>query len=739
MGSSSSTPSSEDTTPPQRPNAGGQSGSAGSQTAERVSITVNLGTSQPSFSPGDLVKVIDDLTKLKILQRGHGEYVDAMARCVGQVGAVIKVFPSRDVRVIFSGSIWTFNPLCLTAVRQSTGSDTSARLRSLARGRDISDEIAEQLMRAFTTSLGDSLGLSTSGSKKASKFSVGQKVKISGNKTRVKILQIGHGGYTAGMDSELGRIGTIASIDSDGDLTVKFRNGRNWCFNPDLAEAVSDDESESSDSDIEVPATLRRMMRDLFGIASTEDSGGPMVKSELTPLLVACHEGDESLVRMMMTTGADMNEKDKDGDSALHFGAYGNKPDILELLVNFGADINAKNKKGYTALHVAVNKEFVACVRVLTNYISDLDVNTQDEYGDTPLHDAIRTGNNDIVDLLVNFQTVDFAVKNKRGFNVFHHAALKGNVHAMERLLSKKPELVDSKKGDGYTSLHLAAVNNHYSLAKLLLTKGRCTVDIKNSLQQTALLLAVHQGHCELTELLVEAGADINQPDNDGDTPMHMSLMKRTNVKVAAVSSSKAPIIRRIVNDLPSSESNLALACFLASRGGDLHKKNKKGLTPLAIAGDLKSVERLLKWKTATSVHATSSPERSSGGATAGGTSEDGKCKVCLDAPASVWFEPCGHRLYCPDCCRRMKCCLSCGERITGKVSDGEKPADSEAQRELEAKLRRLEEAHTCIICMERERNVAFMCGHAACDRCAANLSVCHMCRIPIDKKITLF
>ncbi|KAL1485179.1 hypothetical protein MTO96_032132 [Rhipicephalus appendiculatus] len=493
MGNNSSTPSSEATTPPQRPSAGGQSGGAGTQTVERVSITEHVGRPQTSFSPGDRVKVIDDLSKLKILQRGHGEYVERMAQCLGKVGMVARVFSSGDVRVIVNDGIWTFNPLCLTAVTGSAGIETSARLRGLASGRDLSDEISEQVMRALVTSLGDSLGLGTGGSKRACKFSVGQKVKISGDKTRVKLLQVGHGGYTNGMESELGRIGTVTSIDSDGDIRVKFRNGRNWCFNPDLAEAVSDDESESSDSDSEVPHALRRMMRDLLGISSTEDSGG-IRKSQLTPLLVACHEGDESLVRMMITTGADVNEKDKDGDSALHFGAYGEQPDILELLVNFGANINAKNNKGYTALHVAVNKDFVACVRVLTNYVSDLDVNTQDEYGDTPLHDAIRKENNDIVDLLVNFRTIDFTVKNKRGFNAFHHAALKGNVHAMERLLSKKPELVDSKKEDGYTSLHLAAVNNHYSMAKLLLTKGRCTVDLKTRQQQTALLLAVHQG-----------------------------------------------------------------------------------------------------------------------------------------------------------------------------------------------------------------------------------------------------
>ncbi|KAL1444330.1 hypothetical protein MTO96_045572, partial [Rhipicephalus appendiculatus] len=133
----------------------------------------------------------------------------------------------------------------------------------------------------------------------------------------------------------------------------------------------------TSDSDSEVSGALRRMTQDSLGIASTEDTGGAQVQSELTPLLIACYEGDESLVRVMIATDADVNEKDGDGNSALHFGAYGDKPDILELLVNFGAHINAKNTKGCTALQVAVCSNSVAGVRVLTNYIGELDVNTQ--------------------------------------------------------------------------------------------------------------------------------------------------------------------------------------------------------------------------------------------------------------------------------------------------------------------------------------------------------------------------
>lgn len=57
----------------------------------------------------------------------------------------------------------------------------------------------------------------------------------------------------------------------------------------------------------------------------------------------------------------------------------------------------------------------------------------------------------------------------------------------------------------------------------------------------------------------------------------------------------------------------------------------------------------------------------------------------------------------------------------------------------LQAHVREIEDANMCAICLEKARNVAFMCGHGTCVECAKSLEVCPMCRKPIEKKITLF
>lgn len=68
------------------------------------------------FSIGDLVRICDDLQRLKEWQVGHGEYIDAMRGCVGKLGKVVKLYTDGDLRVSVDGQTWTFNPLCLVAV-----------------------------------------------------------------------------------------------------------------------------------------------------------------------------------------------------------------------------------------------------------------------------------------------------------------------------------------------------------------------------------------------------------------------------------------------------------------------------------------------------------------------------------------------------------------------------------------------------------------------------------------------
>lgn len=112
------------------------------------------------------------------------------------------------------------------------------------------------------------------------------------------------------------------------------------------------------------------------------------------------------------------------------------------------------------------------------------------------------------------------------------------------------------------------------------------------------------------------------------------------------------------------------------------------------------------------------------------------ECIVCNDICLMVTFEPCYHQICCEDCGLRMKKCLTCStiieKRITmnGKIlltKENQRQPSADRLRYLETKIQEIEDTHCCNICMERRRNVAFLCGHSACSKCAETLKACHM------------
>ena len=66
-------------------------------------------------------------------------------------------------------------------------------------------------------------------------------------------------------------------------------------------------------------------------------------------------------------SASDVNWKDQNGKTLLHYAAWKGHKEIAELLIANGADVNAKDDKGVTPLHVA------ACgkaTRKSPNYLS---------------------------------------------------------------------------------------------------------------------------------------------------------------------------------------------------------------------------------------------------------------------------------------------------------------------------------------------------------------------------------
>ena len=210
---------------------------------------------------------------------------------------------------------------------------------------------------------------------------------------------------------------------------------------------------------------------------------------------------------------------------ALRIGA---NEDIIKELVKAGADVNAKDKDGNTALHFAAEKGALGVfITLLENNDS---VNAINKVGMTPLLYAAYYGNKDGAELLLK-AGADINAKSKGGLTVLHWLAYKDNqknVDLLELLLKQDggTDFIHVQNQDGATALDYATRNGRKELVEVLLQNGA-----SNNIFENRLHYAIHKGHIELTEFLIKVFFEnekdinkreekVNSQDEKGMTPL---------------------------------------------------------------------------------------------------------------------------------------------------------------------------------------------------------------------------
>ena len=307
------------------------------------------------------------------------------------------------------------------------------------------------------------------------------------------------------------------------------------------------------------------------------------------PLIDALRAGDAGRARALIADGVDVNGRDGDGTTALHWAALHDDVETGRALLAAGARVEAANRFDATPLALAAENGSAAFIELLLDAGADPDAATPE--GETALLTVARTGRADAVRLLLDRGADPNRAEGWRGQTALMWAAAEDNLAAAEALLAGGADVHERSTG-GFSPLTFAVRAGHLDMTRLLVEAGASPEETLFD-GTSALVLATRNGHYELGAYLLDAGADPNA-DDQGWTALHeIKWTRRPNLGF----NNPPPLVT-------GSTSDLEFVRTLAAHGADLDARmtkepnnryrnvlNRIGSTPFLLAAKAADVE----------------------------------------------------------------------------------------------------------------------------------------------------
>lgn len=278
-------------------------------------INSHASTSSSAFFEGDIVRICSDLEKVKILQRGHGEFAEAMVSTLGKIGRVLQVYSDSDLKVEVENHTWTYNPAAVTKVSCDNGPS--------------SDGLNTLLKKLFETH-------------------------ISGDPNQELVKSAANGDVQKCEELlKRGDVDVNGVFSSHTALQAASQNGHVDVINI-LMKYNANVEIEDKDGD-------RAVHHAAFGdeplvitvLAKAHSDLNARNKRRQTPLHIAVNKGHIQVVKKLLELGSHSSLQDCEGDTPLHDAITKKRDDILSLLLDYNSDITLTNNNGFNALHHA--------------------------------------------------------------------------------------------------------------------------------------------------------------------------------------------------------------------------------------------------------------------------------------------------------------------------------------------------------------------------------------------------
>ncbi|KAL8745775.1 MAG: hypothetical protein Q9190_002132 [Brigantiaea leucoxantha] len=251
---------------------------------------------------------------------------------------------------------------------------------------------------------------------------------------------------------------------------------------------------------------------------------------------------------------------------------------VANFLMQRKINVNNKDSYGNPALVVAAHNGLAVLVRVLLK--ANASIEDADRRGRTALHAASERNNDQVVNLLMGAGAQP-NTQGRRGQTPLNVAIKNRSFKAAEALLEGGASPSQANVVDDDVPLFLAVTNSQEIIVRLLLQHGASPNQQTIYDGQTALHWSISYNDVAIAQLLIDCGADIDCPDKNGDTPLHIAAKKSKKTTKLLIQAGACIDLWNKNGDTPllvAAEQGLSMrTTLLIKAGADLYVAGSKG------------------------------------------------------------------------------------------------------------------------------------------------------------------
>lgn len=301
-----------------------------------------------------------------------------------------------------------------------------------------------------------------------------------------------------------------------------------------------------------------------------------------SPLHHAVLEERMDAVRYLMDQGADPFLQNKWKDNPVEMVGF---PTECALLVEF-----LMESMDLPPLHRAAAMGDTVLIRRLIK--EGVDIDMKDRCENTALYHAVKNRRSEVFwQLIASGADPDCSYK---GLDT--EAATQGCKEILVFLMENYKYPITSETPCGHSLLHTAAQSGKISILDYLIGQRGADIFYPDYKGQSAIFYAAAGGHTHVVDYLIGLGADPEEKDEDGKTPLHAAAEHGHLPTVRYLVENQGVSADRGENSIPLLRAGNARVAryWMAQYPGWVHREDAFNATPLHFAAQKGSVESIL-------------------------------------------------------------------------------------------------------------------------------------------------